>query len=40
MLNSGKEDKAIERIRELMYECGGEEDKVKKPGLRDVFRKQ
>lgn len=30
MLNTGKEDKAIERIRELMYECGGEEDKVKK----------
>ncbi len=28
MLYTGKEDRAIGRIRELMYECGGEEDKV------------
>jgi hypothetical protein len=25
-----KEEKALERIRELMYECGGEESPVKK----------
>ena len=29
-LNEGEEEKALERIRELMYECGGEEVPVKK----------
>jgi hypothetical protein len=39
MLNNGKEDKAIERIRELMYECGGEEDKVKKLQALETYLK-